>query len=101
MKIVAIILSIYVLALTAMPCNDSHRDDFNFDNIEFTELDHDQFDNIDTCTPFCYCNCCQSLSLLLLYNYGSFNNPKAEKELPYITQIEILLPEFYWRPPQI
>ncbi len=60
MKILAFILSIYILTLNFTPCEDSTA----FDNPTNTELaqindfDHDH-NASDLCSPFCHCQCCQ------------------------------------------
>jgi len=57
-KIIAVILSMYFLALNLVPCSDdgiSHSADVEFQ----VDLDHDQDGhNGDLCSPFCQCHCC-------------------------------------------
>jgi len=59
MKIFACILSIYVLALTAIPCidlqynNDMHK-------TELAQKSTSGQNDIDYCSPFCTCSCCAS-----------------------------------------
>jgi hypothetical protein len=59
MKTFAIILSLYVLALTAIPCIDIHKD-MAKKQVEISQNEqdtHNQGDK-DHCSPFCTCNCC-------------------------------------------
>ena len=101
MKYIATVLSIYVLVLTAMPCTDTHLTESSSATIELSEIHYDQFDNLNTCTPFCYCNCCQSLSIVSVYNYNINIFSNIEKELPILVQAEIEQPQSFWKPPKI
>jgi len=59
-KILAFILSIYILALNFTPCEDSSAFD-NSSNTEIVQLqdfDHEHHAS-DLCSPFCHCQCCQ------------------------------------------
>ncbi len=66
MRLFSFILSIYVLALSVVPCSDgiAHKLDDVDANIEVsqTEHDHNPSDHSDYCTPFCSCSCCGSLT---------------------------------------
>ncbi|WP_340066610.1 DUF6660 family protein [Ascidiimonas aurantiaca] len=60
MKIAALILSFYILALNLQPCNDT---DFPDDIAQMEvamdmDLDHSEKGALDLCTPFCTCHCC-------------------------------------------
>lgn len=62
MKILAFILSVYILALNFVPCEDtvSFDDDITMELSQ--DLDHNHSDSnsdVDLCSPFCQCNCCQ------------------------------------------
>jgi len=59
MKIIAIILSFYVLALTALPCIEVNKD-LASHQIEISSQTQDTHNHGDTdrCSPFCTCNCC-------------------------------------------
>lgn len=60
MKYLAFILSIYILALNLVPCEDYAIAD-NEVNIEISQnIDGDhQHHGTDVCSPFCICQCCQ------------------------------------------
>lgn len=59
MKIFIFIFSIYLLALSLVPCSDAFNEcqnievDYSHDHEHNHESDHD-----DNCTPFCTCSCC-------------------------------------------
>ena len=59
MKILAFILSVYILALNFAPCEDSSGID-NDIKVEVSQggnSNHDHSD-LDLCSPFCQCHCC-------------------------------------------
>lgn len=59
MKTGIFIFSIYLLALSLVPCSDAINECQNID-VEYShdhEHDHDS-DHDDHCTPFCSCSCC-------------------------------------------
>ena len=81
MKYLAVILSIYIIALNLVPCEDN----WIFDNVGTTEIsqvidDDHQHQNSDFCSPFCSCQCCQmTLSNIILADYNP--NPIISSEL--------------------
>lgn len=54
MRLIALLLSFYVLFLTALPCADvvSKGQDTHWSKTS------DTHDDADHCSPFCTCNCC-------------------------------------------
>ncbi|AFL79542.1 hypothetical protein Aeqsu_0010 [Aequorivita sublithincola DSM 14238] len=60
MKILAIILSVYFLALNFVPCNDIEpaSGDSQIEKIADYNNDHNH-ETADLCSPFCHCQCCQ------------------------------------------
>ena len=60
MKLLVIILSIYTVALTAVPCDDLFI--VNQDSISISQsIDDVNHNTFDLCSPFCSCVCCASL----------------------------------------
>ena len=60
MKIVASILSLYILVLTTIPCVDVAAIN-TFHNSELTQTGTDgHHSDFDRCSPFCSCDCCTS-----------------------------------------
>ncbi len=59
-RIIAFILSIYILALNFTPCEDSVtvENEFKVELSQNGDIDESHTD-IDLCSPFCQCNCCQ------------------------------------------
>ncbi|MCF6280129.1 MAG: hypothetical protein L3J14_07260 [Flavobacteriaceae bacterium] len=61
MKLIAFILSLYILALNFTICTDI--EDSNMLKTEITQSqDHEHNTSKDLCSPFCYCQCCQVLA---------------------------------------
>ncbi len=60
MRFVAVIFSIYMLVLTAIPCIDSYYDVNSPYKTELTQENHasHHHNDSDNCSPFCTCNCC-------------------------------------------
>jgi len=104
MRLVACILSIYIVVLTAIPCIDRPGDD-HLQKTETggkTDTGHQHQDG-DQCSPFCTCNCCatpviyQDFSILF---YGSSLNEK-EISVKYTSAIFSCHLSSIWQPPQI
>ncbi|HEA23073.1 MAG TPA: hypothetical protein ENH87_19445 [Pricia antarctica] len=59
MKTIAVILSLYFLALNFIPCNDGDMlsNESNIESIIATGGNHDH-GATDLCSPFCNCHCC-------------------------------------------
>ncbi|MGM5470267.1 DUF6660 family protein [Flavobacteriaceae bacterium LMO-SS05] len=57
MKILAFILSVYILALNFAPCEDSDAANDEAKTELSQHIDNDHTD-LDLCSPFCQCQCC-------------------------------------------
>jgi hypothetical protein len=66
LKILSIILIIYVLILTLSPCVDSHASSCLILKEIAQKDNHSNSSEINLCSPFCTCNCCQVISLITL-----------------------------------
>lgn len=66
MKIVALILSIYITALSIVPCADGMLQSSLKTDTSVSASDHDSkhSEHEDDCTPFCTCVCCGSLIVI-------------------------------------
>ncbi len=58
MKLIVIILSIYTVVLTAIPCDDVYIDDRQQELSIFQSSDDINHNTFDLCSPFCSCVCC-------------------------------------------
>lgn len=59
MKLVALLLATYILALNLSPCEDGsfNDDSCNSEQVQGIDTDHNHGD-FDLCSPFCTCHCC-------------------------------------------
>jgi len=69
-KIIALILSFYILALNGFPCNDNGVDTDNYETEIAHNLDlNNTHSAFDLCPPFCTCHCCHVHTI----DFGSSN----------------------------
>ena len=104
MKILAYILSIYILILTFVPCSDVHWDADDYSHISLIQQqdNHNHQDNeIDLCSPFCFCNCCQTLSQPDIFASYQANLTFSEITYPLLIQNNIDRAISFWHPPKI
>ncbi len=105
MKVFAIIFSVYLLALSIVPCTDG---EVRTVQNEPAKITHSQNQNIhpnkkDYCTPFCTCYCCNTTTVTFKLNVQKvkIKHPHQIKEqFPFIESNYIS--DFYgspWRPP--
>ncbi|OQX97998.1 MAG: hypothetical protein B6I20_11625 [Bacteroidetes bacterium 4572_117] len=100
MKSLAIIISVYILALIAIPCADAHASDSGKVSMELLQQDYNHSDGVDLCSPFCFCNCCQTHSQPAGYNTYQVNLVSSTISMAYLYQNEINYTFSFWRPPQ-
>jgi hypothetical protein len=105
MKFISVILSVYVLLLSATPCHCSGHGSLSGNANEQTAViaqDADAHADTDTCTPFCTCaGSCHSANLFAKTYSVTF-------PVIFSTQITtfyqanngIFIPLDFWRPPQ-
>lgn len=102
MKWFLIILSAYILSLACIPCADAKSADMSK---ELVSQQQDHFQHIDSCTPFCICNCCGSQ----IFNSTVLDSFNIEKSIPTIGS-KIIEYQFdfsshffasIWQPPQL
>ncbi len=101
MKFIAIILSVYVMALTAMPCNDIHITDSNSASYELFEQSPNQTNDVDLCSPFCFCHCCQTLSFTSFFNITLVNLVEITIDIKFLESTYSSPISSIWQPPQI
>mgnify|MGYP006171204831 CR=1 FL=1 len=106
MKWIAIVMSIYLMALSNMPCADMEVNSAMHKTAQFASEDNHSHDkDNDLCSPFCACNCCGA-QVLSYQSAVSFDFPVAYnlilKSLPSYNSV--FTSNFYgsiWQPPQI
>lgn len=61
MRLFAYIFSIYILALSVMPCSDAYNDcESDTTYKEYSQAHNHSTDHNDNCSPFCTCTCCST-----------------------------------------
>lgn len=107
MKLLNYILSIYLIALSCLPCadievsNTAHK----ASEIVHTQEKHSHDKENDLCSPFCSCNCCGS-QIVTYFKAVSYNFTVVSKgiktQLPsYTSQLTSNFFGSIWQPPQI
>ncbi len=104
MKFISVILSLYVLLLTFVPCSDAHSNNDLSDCISLIQQDRDQnhsSNDWDLCSPFCYCTCCQSVSHPDLTTLSKVDLVAHQRIIPLIENntADRVIP--FWRPPKV
>ena len=109
MKLVNFILSIYLVALSCLPCADMEVTSAAHKALEIAsnhnEKSHNHDKENDLCSPFCNCNCCGS-QIVSYFKVITFNFSVVSKEIT--TQLTSYTSKFtsnfygsIWQPPQI
>jgi len=104
MRLVACILSIYIVVLTAIPCIDRPGDD-HLQKTEIggkTDTGHQHQDG-DQCSPFCTCNCCAT-PVIQQESIIQFNSTALFQEYTIAEYISVFTSDYLssiWQPPQI
>lgn len=101
MKYVTVILSMYVMVLTAIPCNDVHASNSNSVTLELSEQSQNHTNNVDLCSPFCFCHCCQTLFFPSFFSISFTNLVESTldvklKEYSFSSPVASI-----WQPPKI
>lgn len=60
MRSVALILAVFFVGLSFIPCDDSDLDQENSITVAANQQDHNHDSEGDLCSPFCICHCCHS-----------------------------------------
>ncbi|WP_317047243.1 DUF6660 family protein [Flavobacterium sharifuzzamanii] len=106
MKWITVILSIYLLALSNMPCADMEVNSAMHKTAQFASEDNHSHDKTnDLCSPFCACNCCGA-QVLSYHSAVSFEFPKTYNQISISlpSYNSVFISNFYgsiWQPPQI
>lgn len=100
MKFLTVILSIYVMILTFMPCADAHVDNADCHSIIQQDQGGEHSEDIEICSPFCFCDCCQTLAQTSILTITKVNFPRFEVISPLLVQNEIESIISFWHPPK-
>lgn len=104
MKFFSLILSIYILALSLVPCTDGVVNEVcGSEKIELSDSghSHEHSNHSDDCTPFCTCTCCGSIVTIPPSQY--FWSPTiivcSSYLFPYSLNYSFDYVEGTWHPP--
>lgn len=106
MKWITVLLSIYLMALSNMPCADMEVNSPMHNTAQFASEDnHSHEKDNDLCSPFCACNCCGA-QILSYQTAETFDFPVSSAIIfiPLPTYNSVFASNFYgsiWQPPQI
>jgi hypothetical protein len=75
-------LAIYMIMLPLLPCGDAQECEEKETLALQSSLEHEEHDESETCTPFCYCACC---------SVSANNTVLPQPETPF----EFFYPEFF------
>ena len=89
------------MVLSALPCDDNQAINSNNISVELSEQNQNQANDVDLCSSFCFCQCCQTLSFPSFYSVVLTNlveNPLDNifKEFAYSSPVASI-----WQPPKI
>ena len=105
MKFIALLFSVYFLALSYMPCSDQNDCEYAGAKSELiADSDHSSHDaDSEHCSPFCICACCGHI-----YGYensaGDFGFKTPVSSQIIVTYQASFIPEVYlsiWQPPKL
>lgn len=104
MKFFALIMSVWLLILSCLPCGDSREYNDRGATAISAKTDHQQRkQGIEHCTPFCSCSCCSiSLSYPNILTYTIANKLFTTKKYsaystPFCKEVSLAI----WQPPKI
>jgi len=103
LKNLIVILAVYMLLLSLLPCGDSAECQDEKHAVTFIENTHSDHDNHpENCPPFCSCTCCgQFLSTLTVHSFlvKTVALPVTNK-ISYQDLYSDLILTAIWQPPQ-
>ncbi|WP_435302826.1 DUF6660 family protein [Flavobacterium aestuarii] len=104
MKFIHFILSIYIIALSCLPCSDAVNDMDNKMVSVKTEDKSSADHREDSCSPFCICNCCHNSGFYKTAEYITSAIIKINSKNTKIEYSPVFLSGFHtsiWQPPKI
>ncbi|RUT79651.1 DUF6660 family protein [Ancylomarina longa] len=100
MKLLASILSLYVMILVFMPCADAHISNSDYFSIIQQDQEDGHSGDIEFCSPFCFCTCCQTPSVIHTQIIPQVSFLVIEIIAPLLLEKEIVSNISFWRPPK-
>jgi len=104
-KFLAFILSIYILGLSFVTCNDNDIPDNTSNNDIVHVLKSDQHSDsgeTDFCSPFCSCQCCQiNINTVALISYDVISLDIFTTIFSHPNQLAQDVTYSFFQPPQV
>lgn len=100
MRLIAYILTLWVLLLSCIPCSDQATTKGAV--IQYTAAAANQHTHIDTCSPFCICACCATSPVLS--EQITWSRCAPELSVTHTAFCFSFVEEFpidVWQPPQL
>jgi len=100
-KLLSIILSIYLIGLTVVPCeDDANKEEISIEQV--SNLESQQETGADLCSPFCQCHCCH-IHVLSIANHTSevLDIQVSTRIIERHQESGIELPNTHFQPPRI
>jgi len=105
MRLLAYILALYILVLTAIPCLDAPEfsGGVNMQLSQNTTNANQEFPEADTCSPFCFCTCCVSaISHEELFQLNFISDSFSIVQYPsYCSEFSSFNFASIWQPPKL
>ena len=106
MRVFAYIFSIYILALSVMPCSDVYNDCKSDTALAQSSQSHNhKSDHNDVCSPFCTCTCCSvSANPQFTPFVVKVAKPLVTTKLTFPNRDFFFVSNFYgniWQPPKV
>lgn len=101
-QILTSFLSVYLLVLMVLPCNDVHAHAESATLQQFSQLQNEQHHE-DFCTPFCICACCTTPIIMqsaLVFEVPNFENVYVKTPSFYKSTVSSFFGSI-WQPPQL
>jgi hypothetical protein len=102
MRLLATILSVYIVFLAALPCIDEPEDHSVQKNVISQQSADSHQNEQDHCSPFCTCQCCATPVVVMDYTVHFECFSYIQKNLTEYKIVSITSPiSSIWQPPKI
>lgn len=103
MRFFSFFMSVYLMALCAIPCGDNKECKENEPDQICSAVGHEEHDHpSEACTPFCFCACCAASVIFQNIN-TSYPQTLEIQQLPIAYVVELYSCDFqtFWQPPKL
>ena len=109
MNFLRLLFTVYFMALSLMPCMDVAKAQSKTENRSYSFIKSEQNDahsKTDSCSPFCYCNCCRisvtSIKIKPVIEYRKQIKEYFSKKILFKkNDFAYLVYDQIWQPPKI